>query len=100
MQAAQVPLQKAGIAESSCVLSSHHRLRAYRQEIALSSTHRSTMQQPGSNMSALSAVILYESADVLLFCCCYLQLGTHLRGKKKREEMAVVLRKQQKAAHK
>jgi hypothetical protein len=29
-----------------------------------------------------------------------LQLGTHLRGKKKREEMAGVLRKQQKAAHK
>eukprot|EP00878_Enallax_costatus_P000284 GHUV01000356.1.p1 GENE.GHUV01000356.1~~GHUV01000356.1.p1 ORF type:complete len:105 (+),score=29.83 GHUV01000356.1:92-406(+) len=28
------------------------------------------------------------------------KLGTHLRGKKKREEMAVVLRKQQKAAHK
>ncbi|KAF8069428.1 RL36 [Scenedesmus sp. PABB004] len=28
------------------------------------------------------------------------KLGTHLRGKKKREEMANVLRKQQKAAHK
>ncbi|WIA10353.1 hypothetical protein OEZ86_000494 [Tetradesmus obliquus] len=28
------------------------------------------------------------------------KLGTHLRGKKKREEMAGVLRKQQKAAHK
>lgn len=28
------------------------------------------------------------------------QLGTHLRGKKKREELAGVLRKQQKAAHK
>jgi hypothetical protein len=32
--------------------------------------------------------------------CCALQLGTHLRGKKKREEMSNVLRKQQKAAHK
>jgi hypothetical protein len=28
------------------------------------------------------------------------QLGTHLRGKKKREELQGVLRKQQKAAHK
>ncbi|KAF6252978.1 component of cytosolic 80S ribosome and 60S large subunit [Scenedesmus sp. NREL 46B-D3] len=28
------------------------------------------------------------------------KLGTHLRGKKKREEMAGVLRKQQKTAHK
>jgi hypothetical protein len=28
------------------------------------------------------------------------QLGTHLRGKRKREELAGVLRKQQKAAHK
>jgi hypothetical protein len=32
--------------------------------------------------------------------CLCVQLGTHLRGKKKREELANVLRKQQKAAHK
>jgi hypothetical protein len=36
----------------------------------------------------------------LLPAAVLLQLGTHLRGKKKREEMAGVLRKQQKAAHK
>jgi hypothetical protein len=29
-----------------------------------------------------------------------LQLGTHIRGKRKREEMAVMLRKMAKAAHK
>jgi hypothetical protein len=31
---------------------------------------------------------------------CKLQLGTHIRGKRKREEMANMLRKMAKAAHK
>jgi hypothetical protein len=49
-----------------------------------------------SDMSlSAAALLLPVFAPVLR-----VQLGTHLRGKKKREELANVLRKQQKAAHK